>query len=218
MSLWPLPSSHDDLFVAGKSLAQWEAELDRSFEVNYPWDLLDINTEIMAALDDWSGHPTIQMGDDARVIVGEGTKILPGVFIEGSIIIGANCKIGPNCYLRGSTTIGDNCHVGQGVEIKNSILCHGASVGHLSYVGDSVIGERANFGAGTITSNLRHDGSNHRSVVSGELIDTGRRKFGAIIGAGVHTGINTSLYPGRKLGPGTSTLPGEIVSHDIHEF
>lgn len=217
MSLWPLPSSHDELFVAGRHLSEWETALGKFFSPKFPWDLLDINEEIMDSITDWPGQDIIQMGEGAEVIVGEGTKILPGVFIEGRIIIGKNCKIGPNCYLRGSTSIGDNCHVGQGVEIKNSILCEGASIGHLSYVGDSYIGPKANFGAGTITSNLRHDGTNHRSTVEGNLVDTGRRKFGAIIGADVHTGINTSLYPGRKLGPGTSTLPGEIVSHDIHE-
>jgi len=216
-TIWPLEGGKSDWFVAGRTLAEWEQELDREFEVNYPWDLISINEEIMATITEWAGHENIQMGDGAEVIVGEGSKILPGVFIEGRIIIGKNCKIGPNCYLRGSTAIGDNCHVGQAVEVKNSILSHGVSVGHLSYVGDSVIGPKANFGAGTVTSNLRHDGSNHRSFAAGELVDTGRRKFGVIIGAGVHTGINTSLYPGRKLGPGTSTLPGEIVSRDIHE-
>ncbi len=216
-SIWPLVGTKDDWQIAGQSLAQWEEKLGRSFEVTYPWDLISINEEIIAQITDWPGHEMIQMGENARVIVGEGTKILPGVFIEGSIVIGKNCKIGPNCYLRGSTSIGDNCHVGQAVEVKNSVLADGVSVGHLSYVGDSVIGEKANFGAGTITSNLRHDGSNHRSAVDGELIDTGRRKFGVIIGAGVHTGINTSFYPGRKMGPGTSTLPGEIVNKDIHE-
>jgi len=217
MSLWPLPSSHHELHVGGKTLAEWETLLGRTFDVRYPWDLLDLNAEIIATITEWTGHPAIQLGEGARVIVGEGTKILPGVFIEGDIVIGKNCKVGPNCYLRGSTSIGDNCHVGQSVEVKNSILAPGASVGHLSYVGDSYIGPKANFGAGTITSNLRHDGSNHRSAVDGEIIDTGRRKFGAIIGANVHTGINTSLYPGRKLGPGTSTLPGQIVSKDLHE-
>ena len=64
-----------------------------------------------------------------------------------------------------------------------------------------MLGEKVNFGAGTTTSNLRHDGKNHRSMVHGVLIDTGRRKFGTIIGDGVHTGINTSIYPGRKLWP-----------------
>ena len=214
--MWPLSSDKSKLHVAGKTLAEWEQILARTFSPTYPWDLLDINAEIIATITNWPGHPAIQLGDDACVIVGEGSKILPGVFIEGSIIIGKNCKIGPNCYLRGSTSIGDNCHVGQAVEIKNSILAPGVSVGHLSYVGDSYIDEKANFGAGTITSNLRHDGSNHRSEVDGKIIDTGRRKFGAIIGAGVHTGINTSIYPGRKLGPGTTTLPGAIVSKDIH--
>ena len=216
MSLWPLSSDKSTLHLAGRTLAEWESLLNRSFEIQYPWDLIDLNAELMATITDWPGHPAIQLGDDSKIIVGEGSKILPGVFIEGSIIIGKNCKIGPNCYLRGSTSIGDNCHVGQAVEVKNSILAEGASVGHLSYVGDSYIGIKTNFGAGTITSNLRHDGSNHHSEVDGQLIDTGRRKFGVIIGDGVHTGINTSLYPGRKLGPKTSTLPGAIVSQDIH--
>ncbi len=217
MSLWPLSSDKSQLHLAGRSLAEWETLLGKTFDLTHPWDLLDLNAELIAQITDWPGHPAIQLGDDARVIIGEGTKILPGVFIEGSIIIGKNCKIGPNCYLRGSTSIGHHCHVGQAVEIKNSILAHGASVGHLSYLGDSYLGAKANLGAGTITSNLRHDGSNHRSEVAGQLIDTGRRKFGAIIGDGVHTGIHTSIYPGRKLGPGTSTLPGAVVSKDLHE-
>jgi NDP-sugar pyrophosphorylase family protein len=145
----------------------------------------------------------------------QGTKILPGVVIEGDVIIGDNCKIGPNCYIRGSTAIGDNCHIGQAVEIKNSIVLSGTSVGHLSYLGDSILGEKVNFGAGTITSNLRHDGGAHRSPVEGRMVDTGRRKLGVIVGDGLHTGIHTAFYPGRKLWPMTSTLPGAIVDKDI---
>ena len=81
------------------------------------------------------------------------------------------------CYIRGNTHIGDNCHVGQSVEIKNSILMDKVSVGHLSYVGDSIIGERTNLGAGTTVANLRHDGKNHKSVINGEQINTGRHGF-----------------------------------------
>ena len=77
-----------------------------------------------------------------------------------------------------------------------------------------MIGRGVNFGAGTITSNLRHDGNNHRTPVAGQLVDTGRRKFGTIVGDGVHTGINTSIYPGRKFAPGSTTLPGEVVQKD----
>ena len=69
-----------------------------------------------------------------------------------------------------------------------------------------------NFGAGTIISNLRHDGRNHRWLENQEFLDTGRRKFGAIIGEGVHTGIHTSIYPGRSLAAGSCTTPGEVVS------
>ena len=86
------------------------------------------------------------------------------------------------------------------------------AVPHLSYIGDSVIGANANIGCGTVTANFRHDGKNHRSFVKGELVDTGRRKLGTIIGDGVHTGINTSIYPGRKIRPGLSTLPGRACT------
>ena len=130
------------------------------------------------------------------------------------MVIGCGCKIGPNCYIRGHTSIGDHCRIGQAVEVKNSLILSHTHIGHLSYVGDSVIGEHVNLGAGTITSNFRHDGKMHRSLVSGVLIDTGRKKFGAVIGDGVRTGIHTSIYPGRKLWPGVTTLPGEMVRTD----
>ena len=135
--------------------------------------------------------------------------------IEGDVVIGAGCKVGPNCYIRGSTSVGDGCHVGQAVELKHAILLGKTNVGHLSYVGDSVLGEKVNFGAGTIVSNLRHDGKAHRTMVAGQLIDTGRRKFGAIIGDGVHTGIHTAIYPGRKIWPGQTTRPAEVVDRDL---
>jgi bifunctional UDP-N-acetylglucosamine pyrophosphorylase/glucosamine-1-phosphate N-acetyltransferase len=189
----------------------------QSFAITYAWDLLRANAEAMTARKNYvqesGAHASLYV--DGRLQVGKGTKILPGVVIEGDVIIGDNCKVGPNCYIRGSTAIGDKCHVGQAVEIKNSILLSGTNVGHLSYLGDSILGEKVNFGAGTITSNLRHDGGTHRSPVAGRMVDTGRRKLGAIVGDGVHTGIHTSLYPGRKLWPKTSTLPGAIVDKDI---
>lgn len=190
---------------------------DQSFLIRFPWEFIQINEQLVSAIteNNFIGDVSPAAHIDGFVEVGEGSRILPGVVIEGNIIIGKNCKIGPNCYLRGSTTIGDGCHIGQSVEVKNSIIGHGSSVGHLSYVGDSVIGNNANLGAGTITSNLRHDGSNHRSMVDGELTDTGRRKFGCIVGDGVHTGILTAIYPGRKLGPNSSTLPNGTVDADI---
>lgn len=188
-----------------------------SFLLVHPWDLLRVNEETVGAIaaDDIRGEVSPAAHIEGKLVLGAGSRILPGVYIEGNVIIGEHCKIGPNCYVRGSTAIGDHCHIGQSVEIKNCLIGSHTNVGHLSYVGDSVLGDGVNFGAGTTTSNFRHDGKSHRSMVAGVLIDTGRRKFGAIIGDGVHTGIHTAIYPGRKLGPNASTRPGDIVQHDL---
>ncbi len=188
---------------------------DASLRIRYPWDLLTLNEKWMKDMTGNDIKGTLRNGAtvDGFLHLGEGSVVLPGVYMEGNIIIGRNCKIGPNCYLRGSTAIGDGCHIGQAVEIKNSLIGDKVSIGHLSYAGDSVICDRVNFGAGTIVSNLRHDGRNHRWLENREFLDTGRRKFGAVVGAGVHTGIHTAIYPGRSLSEGSMTVPGEVVSH-----
>ncbi|MFM2242002.1 MAG: hypothetical protein RLZ97_857 [Verrucomicrobiota bacterium] len=190
---------------------------EKSFLIRHSWDFLRANESYVSGLTapriEGEVHPLAVI--DGIVEIGPGTRLLPGVVIEGNVVIGANCKIGPNCYIRGNSSIGDGCHIGNAVEIKNSILLSSTNVGHLSYVGDSILGSKVNFGAGTITSNLRHDGANHFTLVDGQLVDTGRRKFGTIVGDGVHTGINTSIYPGRKLGAGSSTRPGDVVRTDL---
>jgi len=193
-------------------------ELDaKSKLVVYPWDILFVNEDIVGAIssDDIKGTIRERVTIDGHIVLGEGSVILPGVYIEGNVVVGRNSKIGPNCYIRGSTYVADNCHVGQAVEIKNSVLMDKVSAGHLSYIGDSVVCPKTNFGAGTITSNFRHDGKNHRSMIGDKLVDTGRRKFGAIIGDNVHTGIHTSIYPGRKIWADVSTRPGDIVQRDL---
>ncbi len=195
-----------------------EIELDpKSLVLKYPWDILAMNERIVDGISktriDGTVHPMAVI--EGTAWVGRGSVLLPGVYIEGKVIIGENCKIGPNCYIRGNTYIGDNCHIGQAVEIKNSMLMNKVSAGHLSYLGDSIVAEFTNLGAGTITANLRHDGTNHRSMIQGELVDSGRRKFGTVIGAHVHTGIHTTIYPGRKIWPGISTLPGDIIRKDL---
>lgn len=189
-----------------------------SFLFAHPWDLLRVNAAIVESLasDCIEGTLSERATVEGRLVLGAGSRVLPGVYIEGNVVIGRDCKIGPNCYLRGNTSIGDRCHIGQSVEIKNSIVLSHAAIGHLSYCGDSIVGERANFGAGTITANFRHDGKSHRTAVCGKFLDTGMRKVGAIIGDDVHTGIHTSIYPGRKIWPGRFTRPGAIVDKDIH--
>ncbi len=185
--------------------------------LKYPWDLLSLNERLIGHIRGNKISGTIREGAviDGVIQLGEGSVILPGVYIEGNIIIGKNCKIGPNCYIRGNTSIGDNCHIGQSVEVKNSLIMRNVNIGHLSYVGDSVICPQVNLGAGTIISNYRHDGKNHHSMVNRTLIDTKRRKFGAVIGSNVYTGINTSIYCGRKIFANRTTRPCDIVKKDL---
>lgn len=184
--------------------------------ISYSWNLLDANEFLLGKL------PKKILGkiEKGAVIKGEvyiekGTIIKSGSYIEGPVYIGKNCTIGPNCFIRPATSISDNCHIGNGCEIKNSIIGENSNVPHLSYVGDSIIGDNCNLGAGTIVANLRHDNANVLSMVKGELLDTGRRKFGTVIGDNVKTGIGTVIYPGRKIWPQKTTHPGEIVRKDI---
>ena len=186
------------------------------FSLTYPWYMLEANEYLLSKIKRSEIKGTVEPNTHIKgnVIIGKGSVIRSGTYIEGPVVIGKNCRIGPNCYIRSSTSIGDNCKIGNACEIKNSILMNNVSIGHLSYFGDSVLGENINIGAGTMVANLRHDNQNIKSIVAGELTDTERRKFGTVIADNVHTGINTLIYPGRKIWPNKTTLPGEIVKED----
>ncbi len=186
----------------------------RWIDIGYPWDLLKANEGLLKELKgSWEGEVEPNVTIKGEVAIGKGTIIKNGAYIEGPVIIGENCEIGPNCYIRPSTAIGNRAKVGNAVEIKNTIMMEGTHVGHLSYVGDSVIGKRCNFGAGTKVANLRHDGKNIKVKVKGKVIDSGRRKLGVIMGDDVHTGINTSINIGVMMEKDNCTRPGETVLH-----
>jgi len=157
-------------------------------------------------------HPAATIRGD--VVIESGVSVGPGVVIEGPTRLQAGSSVGPNAYIRGATLLGENAHVGHAVEIKNSVLMADTSVGHLSYVGDSVLGRGVNLGAGTNIANLRHDDEPVALTVNGDRISTGRRKFGAVLGPNVATGIQTGLNPGVTLSAGARTDPGEIVRRD----
>jgi len=131
-----------------------------------------------------------------------------GSYISGPVVIGSGCDIGPNCYIRPYTSIGDNCRIGAAVEVKNCIIMSGSRLPHQNYAGDSIIGENCNLGAGTKIANLRLDG---QTVKAGEL-ETGRRKFGAVLSDDVSIGVNACLNPGAMVGNGVRIGPGEVVS------
>ncbi len=187
-------------------------------DIGRPWDMLDANKVLLENLENLrEGIVEPYATLHGNVMVGKNTIIRNGAYIVGPVIIGENCDIGPNCFIRPSTAIGNDVHIGNAVEVKNSVIMDGTKIGHLSYLGDSVIGRACNFGAGTKVANLRHDNRNIRSVVKGELVDTGRRKLGVIMGDDVHTGINTSINIGTVMEPGSSTMPGEVVMHKIKD-
>jgi bifunctional UDP-N-acetylglucosamine pyrophosphorylase/glucosamine-1-phosphate N-acetyltransferase len=192
---------------------------DYWFPIVYPWNMLEPNLYFLQHHLEEKNEADVHALSSITgpVSIGKGTRVGPGAVIEGPVIIGEHCDIGPNCWIRPGTSLGDGCKVGQASEIKNSIFFEKARAPHQNYIGDSIIGEDANLGCGTITANLRHDNLNIRSMVKDKLIDTGLRKLGAILGDHVHTGINTSIYPGRKMWPGTGTLPGDIVNRDRTE-
>lgn len=189
---------------------------DYWFPITYPWNLLDAN-EFMLNNINTENKGTIEKGTTlkGKISIGQGTLIKSGAYIEGPVLIGQNCVIGPNCYIRSGTTIGNNSKIGNAVEVKNCVIGSNTAIGHLSYAGDSVIGDNVNFGAGTIIANLRHDNTNVKSPVKDNLVDSGRRKLGAIISDNVKLGIKTTIYPGRKIWPDKTTLPGQIVEKDL---
>lgn len=194
-------------------------ELASWMEIGRPWDLLTANETLLKnetpqILGEVEAGATLK----GPVTVGRGSIIRSGAYIEGPVLIGEDCNIGPNCFIRPTTCIGDRVRIGNAVEVKNSAIMSDSKIGHLSYVGDSVIGVGCNFGAGTICSNLRHDKKNIKSYIKGERVDSGRRKLGVIMGDDVMTGINTTIYPGTVIEPGFRGLPAAIYRSTVSAY
>ncbi|MGY5864847.1 MAG: sugar phosphate nucleotidyltransferase [Candidatus Thorarchaeota archaeon] len=185
-------------------------------DIGKPWDLLDANKLILENEKERI-EGTVESGAvlKGNVIIEQGALVKSGAYIEGPAFIGENSVVGPNCYIRAHTSLGKKVKIGNAVEIKNCIIMDDTNVGHLSYVGDSIIGQRSNFGAGTITANLRHDNKSVFVTVKGERFNSKRRKLGAVIGDDVKTGIGTSISPGIVIHQGARTGIGVIVDRDI---
>ncbi len=189
-------------------------EISTWIDVGYPWDLLDANEYMLYTQEqDLEINCDVEEGAVIKgpVGIGEDTIIRAGSYIIGPVLIGKNCDIGPNCYIRPYTTIADNCKVGNGVELKNSILMPKSKIPHLSYVGDSIIGEGCNLGAGTKIANFRLDKEPIYVSVKGKKVNTGRRKFGAVLGDNVMTGINVSINIGTMIGNNVFLAPATKV-------
>ncbi len=138
------------------------------------------------------------IGDN--VYIGPGTLVEDGAMIKGPTIIGSNCQIRHNAYIREHVLIGNDCVVGNACEIKHSVLFNHAVAPHFNYIGDSILGCGAHLGAGVKLSNVRLLPGNVQVEAEGKRIDTGLRKFAAILGDHSEVGCNTVLNPGSIIG------------------
>jgi bifunctional UDP-N-acetylglucosamine pyrophosphorylase/glucosamine-1-phosphate N-acetyltransferase len=200
----------------GKTVLAAQLSKNDWFDVGRPWDLLDANVWALNRME----HKvlgTVEQGAHliGAVTVSKTARVRSGAYIEGPVFIDEEADVGPNCFIRAGTSLGKKTRVGNGCEIKNSILMDGTHAGHLSYVGDSILGEKCNLGAGTIMANLRFDDGTIKMTIKDRVVDTGRRKLGAILGDNVKTGIKSLFMPGVKVGANTWVGANFMVERDL---
>lgn len=151
--------------------------------------------------------PRAYLIDPHLISIGEGTIVEPGAYIKGPCIIGQNCEIRHGAYIRGNVVIGNRCVIGHDTEVKNAIFLNQAQAAHFAYVGDSILGNGVNLGAGAKCANLKF---NHQQIViewNGEKIPTGLKKFGAILADGAQLGCNCVTCPGTFIGKNSFCNP-----------
>lgn len=191
-------------------------ENDYWFDIGRPWNLLEANKVLLESCsEEREGHIENGVHIEGTVVIKKNAKIKSGVYIEGPAFIDEGAIVGPNCYIRKYTYLGKNSRIGNGCEVKNSIIGENTHAAHLSYIGDTIIGENCNFGAGTKTANLRLDKKTVPVNIKAKREDSGRRKLGAIVGDNVETGIGALLMPGVKIGCDSWIGSGTIVNEDV---
>ncbi len=151
-----------------------------------------------------------------RILLGKGVLVESGAMIKSPAIIGDRTEIRQGAYLRGYCLSGKGCVLGHTTEIKHSILLDNAKAGHFAYLGDSILGENANLGAGTKFANLRFLDGNVYIKMEDNLIDTGRRKFGTILGDETQTGCNSVTNPGTLIGKNSFLMPNTTARSGYH--
>ncbi len=213
---WEIPDALTLLINEKKPVLAAKIAGEDWIDIGRPWDLLEANRWTLKKMK----HKPLGLIENGAHLVGpvtvaETARIRSGAYIEGPTFIDEEADVGPNCYIRPFTSIGRKVRVGNACEIKNSIIMDYAHIGHLSYVGDSVIGEGGNLGAGTITANYRLDAGTIKMMVKDKVVDSERKKLGAVLGDNVKTGINALFMPGVKVGKDSWIGPNLIVQRDL---
>lgn len=164
----------------------------------YPWNLFEVQDFLLSKMEAKAGkveNSTVK----GKLIMEDGAEIVDSYIDEGMHYIGAGTRIGPHSYLRGNNSIGRNCEIGESTTIKNSILSDGVKAKHLTYIGDSVIGENVNFGAGTQIANYRFDEGVINVLTETGWVNTARKKFGTAVGDDTKFGVLSSVMPGKTI-------------------
>ena len=190
-------------------------------DVGRPWDLFTAYSQVLREKLGNRGEPLIEPGAEVEpgaavrgpVYLPQGAVVRTGSIVEGPAWIEG--EAGPLARLRPGTFLHRGAKAGAHTEIKNSILLSGAKAPHLNYVGDSILGENVNLGAGTVTANLRFDHATVKMRLKGRIVDTGLRKLGAIMGDHSQTGVNVSTLPGTRIGAYSWVYPGLVIGHDV---
>jgi UDP-N-acetylglucosamine diphosphorylase/glucosamine-1-phosphate N-acetyltransferase len=213
---WEITDALSLLLKGEKPVSAAKISREDWFDIGRPWDLLEANRWMLMRME----HKVCGCVEDGAHLIGpvtvaETARVRSGAYIEGPAFIDEESDVGPNCYIRPCTSIGKKVRIGNACEIKNSIIMDNAHIGHLSYVGDSITGENCNLGAGTVTANYRLDAGTIKMTVKGRVVDSGRRKLGAVLGDSVKAGINALFMPGVKVGSKSMVGPNVIVYRDL---
>lgn len=178
--------------------------------VEYPWEVLPkISNFIMELGATLSEEEYEKRGDN--VWIAKSAKVAPTAFIGGPAIIGKDAEVRHCAFIRANAIVGEGAVVGNSTELKNVILFNKVQVPHYNYVGDSILGFKAHMGAGSITSNVKSDKKLVVVKTPEENIETGMKKFGAMLGDNVEVGCGTVLNPGSVVGKNTNIYPLSMV-------
>lgn len=175
-------------------------------KTTYPWEVLPKLKVFIEQLGPYLPADVYEKKGEG-IWIAKSAKVAPTAHISAPCIIDEGAEIRHCAFIRGSVIVGKNAVVGNSTELKNALLFDGVQVPHYNYVGDSVLGYKAHFGAGAITSNVKNDNTNVVVKFPLQSVDTGLRKFGAIVGDYAQIGCNSVLNPGTMIGRGTSVYP-----------
>lgn len=182
----------------------------------YPWEVLPKIKEFIVKLGNTLA-PEIYEKRGEDIWVAKSAKVAPSAYLDGPLIICENAEIRHCAFIRGSAIVGAGAVVGNSTELKNAVLFDGVQVPHYNYVGDSILGYKAHTGAGAITSNLKSDKKLVTVMCDGEKVETGVKKFGAMLGDFADIGCNSVLNPGTVVGRGTRVYPLSMVRGYVPE-